>query len=171
MREKLCQCTVGSKSLEEGTLESGTSNQNIEGNTVIENTHTMFGVRWNNTNVPGVQCMGNSLYGGVCGSIINTQNLKKFMLMNINGRITVMLTEHNISIEVLEYITFFNIRKPCLIKKNRNIKIVTGNQFFIQSLAIFPKSLRMILLCKIQIPVKNLIWFVSMYVILKFASG
>ena len=47
MSKKLSQCAVCSQGLEKGGLESRTANQNIDGDAVVKNFHTMPGVWWN----------------------------------------------------------------------------------------------------------------------------
>ena len=50
----------------------------------------MSGVRRDDADITSMQGMGNSLNGGMDSAVIDTKNLKKFMLMNINRGIAVI---------------------------------------------------------------------------------
>ena len=65
--------------------------QNIKSNTVIKDPHTVSGMRWDDTDISGMQSVFDPLYRSVGSSVINTENLKKLVLMGKNRRITVML--------------------------------------------------------------------------------
>ena len=54
MSEKLSQGAVRSQGLEKGGLESRTANQNIDGDAVVKNFHTMPGVWRNDSDISGL---------------------------------------------------------------------------------------------------------------------
>lgn len=75
--------------------------QNIKSNTVIKDPHTVSGMRWDDTDISGMQSVFDPLYRSVGSSVIQTENLKKFMFMGKNRGIAVMLGKHDIAIYIM----------------------------------------------------------------------
>lgn len=50
--------------------------QNIKSNTVIKDPHTVSGMRWDDTDISGMQSVFDPLYRSVGSSVIQTENLK-----------------------------------------------------------------------------------------------
>ena len=59
--------------------------QNIKSNTVIKDPHTVSGIRWDDTDISGMQSVFDPLYRSVGSSVIQTEDLKKFMFMGKNS--------------------------------------------------------------------------------------
>ena len=112
--------------------------------------------------------MFDPLNGSVGSSVINTENLKKLVLMGKNRRITVMLGKYDIAIHVMKKIGFFHIGIPGLCLKFRDKKPVFIDQFTVQCKTIFMKGFRMFFLLKVKCFIKNLIFIVGINVFLKF---
>ena len=51
--------------------------QNIKSNTVIKDPHTVSGMRWDDTDISGMQSVFDPLYRSVGSSVIQTEDLKK----------------------------------------------------------------------------------------------
>lgn len=75
--------------------------QNIKSNTVIKDPHTVSGMRWDDTDISGMQSVFDPLYRSVGSSVIQTEDLKKFMFMGKNRGIAVMLGKHDIAIYIM----------------------------------------------------------------------
>ena len=103
--------------------------QNIKSNTVIKDPHTVSGMRWDDTDISGMQSVFDPLYRSVGSSVIQTENLKKF---NVHGEkqgvVAVMLGKHDIAIlyhEQVRYGLFW--RKQSAAKKEQKYWIVWWN--------------------------------------------
>ena len=57
-------------------------------------------MRWDDTDISGMQSVFDPLYRSVGSSVIQTENLKKFMFMGKNRGIAVMLGKHDIAIYI-----------------------------------------------------------------------
>ena len=76
MGKKLRQGTVGCQGLKESRLKGGATYQNIKSNTVIKDPYTVSGMRWDDTDISGMQSVFDPLYRSVGSSVIQTENLK-----------------------------------------------------------------------------------------------
>ena len=61
----------------------------------------MSGMRWDDTDISGMQSVFDPLYRSVGSSVIQTEDLKKFMFMGKNRGIAVMLGKHDIAIYIM----------------------------------------------------------------------
>ena len=152
-------------------MKGGATYQDIKSNTVIKDPHTVSGMRWDDTDISGMQSVFDPLYRSVGSSVIQTENLKKFMFMGKNRGIAVMLGKHDIAIYIMKKIGFFHIGIPSFGLKLRYIKPVFIDLFTVQCQAIIMKSLRMLLLLQIKCLIKSLIFIVGINIFLKFFSG
>ena len=82
-------------------MKGGATYQDIKSNTVIKDPHTVSGMRWDDTDISGMQSVFDPLYRSVGSSVIQTENLKKFMFMGKNRGIAVMLGKHDIAIYIM----------------------------------------------------------------------
>ena len=126
---------------------------------------------WDDADITSMQSMGNSLDRCLSGAVIDTENLKKFMLMNKQRCITVVFCKHDISGQITKKIFFFHIRIPGFRAQFRYKKMMVRDQVTVQPKTIVMKSRRVIFFFKIHVFIKNFILVIMVKIISKFVSG
>lgn len=122
----------------------------------------MFGSGRNDQNISSMQLMLDSLDCNVCSAIIDTENLKKFMLMDKYRSIAEMFSEYDISRNISEKQRLIHVWEPGLIPKGRNIVLMFLDEGEIQMFHVFLKCIRVLFFIDVEISVEQFIFFIFM---------
>ena len=157
MGKKLRKSTVRSKRLKESALEGGDSYDNVERKAVVKNSQAVLCVGRNDADISGLQGVMYALDLVGCSSLVNTENLKKIMLVGKLRSVAVMLADDNIFRNIFEHIVLTHVWEPWFLTKLWNEQTPGADVVLIQILEILRKSFGMFFFQEIYFFIKKFI--------------